>query len=545
MQAAAQKLHQRTAHPPTVEPDQISEANQLFERATHHFINLLQANKYIHILTPIELEWPNIQNALEWAYVHQRWNLLANGVLPLIQNSIWGIGFMDAMGYWQEAISLIERNLEGRDELPPLTVAILLSHLGHYYRRLDQEEKTAAFLDEAEEIITTLPDTIDKLPSLIYIYEQRAHLVGQSEPDKAIPWLIKAIQLLSKTKLTERLRFQLGYTYLQLATFLAKIGQWDQGQKTVHQAFKLLPNSVNHSRIKGLLILSNIAAVQDNLHQRIQYLDEAIPIARELRDYRSLITLWGNLSISYKRLGKLEEALTIGKNVLSLCHRMGNIQHLIKVHVNQGQLYLRLGKYHNAWDHFTHAQENSNTFNSNQWFPLINLWFAQWKLAAGHLSEATQLIEEVENIGFKIDQSLMPVIHRVQAEIALANQEYGQALALLHKAFSSFDQHPSPIEEALCWRTQGLVFAAFHQYKGMNFAFQKSVDILTEKDYYEHAHTQYLWAKTLWEHQRPQPNPITLLQNVIPVFEEQKAIANLHEARLLLDKIERAQAPAH
>jgi tetratricopeptide (TPR) repeat protein len=468
--------------------------NELQQLASIHYAKFAEQNSQQGNFNHLDLEWQNMMGAFKWAYENKDWKSLVQGALGLTRYELGVVGFMDARGHWREAQQLLNWALEGDSILnDPLVKATLNTNLAAFTVRLADFNAAETHLNSAQEIIGSLQDRKPQVAvQSAIVYELRSQLAERHDRQTAAAFLEQGLQKLEGIK-SESATWQKGALYRRLSSTLGQLGRFDEALKTSEQALALLPTFPTPIRVGVLNILGLIYYFRREYEPAMATFQEAIPLAQSLRHLRYLANLYVNKGLVEARTGQLDLAVISQQKALTVYQHMGDVYNGSGTRINLGSLYRKLKRPEQARQHLSQAIADSKTHH----LPIIEAQafsnLAELQIQQGNIENATTSLAHADDLAEQHKlQRLQPTLIRTRAEIALANSEFKQAMALIEKALTKAEQSKDIIEEGISWRIKGLILIANQQHQAALDAWNKSATLLTRQDAFELDQTQSL-----------------------------------------------------
>ena len=209
-------------------------------------------------------------------------------------------------------------------------------------------------------------------------------------------------------------------------------------------------------------VLGDYEDALGNYNKAISFYSAAIEMAEEVDSidatHRQLIQLYNNLGVSYRQIGKLDEAMIQYEASLDLIHEyygFGNKDEAVTF-INLGSIYYSKGDIGLASEYFQRAVEiyrsMSGDYSSELGASLNNLAATQYMLGNFELSaryfEEAQRIKE-NNLGLDhpdtaVGYSNLAVIHILNDDYEAAKANYERSIAVRENIYGP--EHPNLIE---------------------------------------------------------------------------------------------------
>ncbi len=202
--------------------------------------------------------------------------------------------------------------------------------------------------------------------------------------------------------------------------------------------------------------LGIINQFQGQYTQSVACYEEAIPLAKALKNTRLLARLYVNLALVQELLGQFQAGLNSLQEAEPLAHFMGTIDLQIRIQSTEGFIRHYLGQDQQAVIVLKKAiaLAQRQQVQEAEVYPRINLAAVQLALnqhteCEAHLNRANIICQELA-LTF-----LLPELRRVQAQLAFARQQMDVAQTLLDESLQVAKQKADGLQEGRSWRLQG------------------------------------------------------------------------------------------
>lgn len=219
------------------------------------------------------------------------------------------LDYGEALNYYTEAYDLAIKELSAQQEMTVLNnIAILFLREKNYERAVDYLEKAYQLAQEEND------------PKKIALYAVNLGLAFNSKdlPEKALPYLEEALAL-EKDNLAVLTEAKIGLA----ENFLLR----DELQKARSLIQELLSNDevkrVSELHLTALLILSKVAAAQDNFRQAIRHAESALELQTNLE---SRMLVYEHLTKVYADIGEYRLALSAKDSLLQLNNALNQVK---------------------------------------------------------------------------------------------------------------------------------------------------------------------------------------------------------------------------
>jgi tetratricopeptide (TPR) repeat protein len=209
-----------------LEADFHSEVDDLHRRAAAHFIDL--ARRYGQSeYGRLDSEWDNLSGTLQWAYEHQQWSILIEGVQALTAPGMVQLGFLDMRGYWEKArqwLAGIVENAKGVEEA--LFQTLLIKRAAFAGKQGDFAVVTTA----AQRALMLLPDIAT--PARIDALTMLSNVAGMTgEREESLKYLRQAMEIakvLGDRQRQANVLRKLGVEEAESEHFTTAVDYWSQ-----------------------------------------------------------------------------------------------------------------------------------------------------------------------------------------------------------------------------------------------------------------------------------------------------------------------------
>lgn len=511
-----------------------NQIENLREKVAAYFVRFAEENRRVYHL--LDVEWENLVGILDRLHQQQDWDLLYRAVDCLTESRLGTAGFLDARGYWSEAVNFLKVLLAA----PFVTghnVAKARLHLalGTITHRLSELVEADAALREVAAILDGLEATPEHNLLLAQSEELLAQIAfSQGKAEEAFVFVDKGLARLAQTP-TISAEHEMGYLHIRRGTMLAQIGQLAAALPVIQQGISLLPATPTPAKISGLMTLGTILALQGQSDKALACWQEGVEIARELGDSRRLAGLWQNIGALYTQTGNIPQAVAPKLEALAVYERIGDVHGVALMHSNLGDDYILRREYETAWRHLDNALASSLTHQ----LPRVELYtrvnLARYYLEQDDLVLAEAMLHQAELLSQRqsaAEQKAEVILLR--AEWLLRRDQLEAALAQVEQALALTDV---PKEQGVSWRLKGVVLAALAQSEQAESAFQESLSLLAHNPF-EMARTRLSMAK--WQGQLGRETEAqVLLQAADTVFRELNLPAYWQETAPYIKETER------
>lgn len=346
---------------------------------------------------------------------------------PAIWQALMDLGFLwaqrdyDKAGdYFQEALAAA-RNMDD-----PTLLAHTLKRLGNWHMNLDQLDEAVQLLNQALQLFETLNDrrglaeTLDLLG--IAHYASADALAGSHFYGRAID------------------------LFRQLEDLVGEL------------------NSLCVYAPRHCVYINNAAVwPRVSLAERLRDGEAAIALARKLgaRPAEALALIWPGNTLAMT--GAYEQALAQVQQGLALAEEIGHRHFIATAHMVLGAIYWDLLLLAEAQTHLAAALQLARDSNSLTWLGGIVAYLASTLLQQGDRAGAEHTLQQGWHAGLPMRSQGQRQLWSVRAELALAQRQPGEALAILERLIAA-DPHAATQGVHVIPRLRGDALAALGRF---------------------------------------------------------------------------------
>src|SRR6266436_831287 len=192
----------------------------------------------------------------------------------------------------------------------------------------------------------------DALTNMADIYR----LQGQAE--QALQYAQQAIELGQRSG--DSSREAKGLEYLGLT--YTSLGEYDRAIALYEHALRLREEAGNLPRVALTLTLLSYALThrgrKEDLNQAIKYYRLSYEIDVQIKNWQAVARYWGDVAVTYNRLGEYQKAIDNSEQALDRNERIGFRRGVALNHVRLAESYLRLSNFDKALFHAEQACKN-------------------------------------------------------------------------------------------------------------------------------------------------------------------------------------------
>jgi tetratricopeptide (TPR) repeat protein len=380
-------------------------------------------------------------------------------------------------------------------QLDPERWAAVLVAIGNVYEHLGDRQLAHQMLQEADERLASLPDTLVMRRLKARVCLGMGASLRYEAPQLALEWLRRGLDSLGQGELQQEA------AALEIITGSAqmRIGAYQAAIEAVHRGLALLPASPSQLHAEGLNVLGITYGWKGDIEQRDRYTAEALDVCRQLHDSVRIISILSNLAVDKYVAGEWAQAIADSREALSLAEQIGNQSQQIMLEQNLGIMLVNTGDDMAALGYLTEclARARANQFVEYEIGCLTGL--ADLHLRRNEAETALPLLAEAERLIVSTDiKYRLSELHRFWTQAHLAQGRTAPALDAAERALQQAREMDEPFEEGLSLRIHGQARGAAGQRDAALTAFERSLELLAD-DPYEAARTQVQLAAALRE----------------------------------------------
>lgn len=434
----------------------------------------------------IDLEWANIQGGLQHALDIEAWATFQQTLHKLTDAHLGIVGYMDAKGYWREALDWLKQ----LEEAPTLNKKIVEKGLlafkqGAFQFHLGRAETAETLLSESINLLETADLEDEDAIAYAYACEFMSNVALRQGIEEALEWSQQGIEILDKHQ-SVRSQQEKGWLMIRQGGLWARLGSLKQGRATIQAGLDALPEKPSPARMSAMMNLGNIAFIQGQLEQARQFWERALA-EDVIGDSRRKVNLEMNMASLNSLSGDILQAVERLKNVRLITQETGNLASECLVSSNMAYELMKLDQDEAAIEVLNGTIERSDVEQLPE-VTLLHINRAKAHLKTDDLEKAQTDIDfaEVNNRTFP-QARWQGMILQAKAEVALKQESLTEALAHIDRALltNSDDE-----EMGIAWRIRGNVLSELKQWDEAEQAYQKSLELFGEDNPYEVAMTR-------------------------------------------------------
>ncbi len=280
-------------------------------------------------------------------------------------------------------------------------------------------------------------------------------------------------------------RVRLAYSLLRLGQAAVNLSQYEDASRHFSRCLKVLKSKKIHlpmAELKARYSLAMTCLMRGMYAAAIQHYELALRLCLYLDDDEEIGNIYYGLCEAYRRSGKLIEAQLACVKALELYERCSNHQMEGQTHNLLGLIYLNLGDYRVASDHYTEALSLAASYSGPKLVMINCTALAGVRLAEGRLEEARRYseraLENIDRIQYK-DKYLEGLTYLMCGKVAQAEAQRAEG-----------EQRRRLLEESIAWfeRAKGGLSPS-QSYIEVTELYGRWAEVLEELGRYEEAIT--------------------------------------------------------
>lgn len=455
------------------------------QRLASHFAQLTQTEGRENY-PALDADWENLQAVLDWAQAQHLWSPFWEMLHGLSQTQLGLVGYLDARGYWREALRWLSQ-AEATGHETPWRKALRAFKQGVFNYRLGRQPEAMTYFQACQACLAQAPPTEESALCRAYVCEFMAQSSQHDGLEEALNWCQQGIEALSAFDST-RLQQERGYLLIRQGSIWGRMGHFSEGQALTRQGLALMPAQPAAAQVSGWINLGLMALMQGELDEANGYWQKAMQGAQFLGDYRRSADIHQNMAWLASKKGLFDEALTHYSQARQLYQRIGDVAGECRLWANSADDLMKLGRFAEAGRNLEQALALAHTYphiHEDAVLALINS--ARLQLYRQQITTAPSDIARAEHICHQ--HQLRPwqaIVWRVQAQLALAQADLERALALIQRSLDTLSDEE---ERGVAWRIKADILAVGDEASAARLAYQTSLDILQTANQFEYAVT--------------------------------------------------------
>ena len=342
------------------------------------------------------------------------------------------------------------------------------------------------------------------------------NLLREDRPHEARDWLKRGLELVEERHpLWPALCIRAGRVY-------AVLGEMGPAVEMLERGLKALPPGPSRLHITALGNLGNIACIRGDSERGREYYRRGLEMSIQMNDHWIVVESQLNLGIEMDIDGHPKEAAHYFEEALQGAQRLGSLEQQLRAHSLMGVLYTRLGQYETAEEHLETCIRAARKAGMKDKLVYALPSLADLRLRQSRLEEAQILLVEAEQLAGSTGAGAaeaLPEITRLRALVSLEYREVQAALAHAERAIELATEVESDIDEGMGLRVLGQAQLAAGLDHEAALSFQRSLEILRDREPYEAARTRAQWGQMLLD-RGEQEQGMHLLREAASVFQQ-------------------------
>lgn len=401
--------------------------------------------------------------------------------------------------------------------LPPLLWAAVCVARGQVWRLLGERTPARAAYDQAKALLATTTNApilrAELLAGLADLAQQDSFAEALTLVQEGLAVLGDADPLLAAS------------LHLKQAGFLAVQGEYAAGRQAAHRVLALLPPTPHLLQVAAHENLGVIDFHTGQMAQAAEHWTRGLAICRRLPHPFKALDLLNNLGAYHLVAGNWNEAGRLLAEGLAEAQKLGTAHHQAFFQLNLGILRTWQGEDAAAESHLLALSRQVGEYASNAKYSLADL-----RLRQGRLAEAASLLAEAATMITAAGATYQwPELHRLRAQLLLAQGDTGAALAAIEEALRLARELGMARDEGIALGLLGQLLAATDT-TAADHAFQRSLELLADEPY-ERARTQMAWGVAV-QRTGDETAARTRLEAAAQTFKHLGAQRDLHGADL-------------
>lgn len=468
--------------------DYAAEAGHFHDRVAQFYVDL--AANHVTDYPLLEVEWPNIQAAMNYLEARQALFQFQRGLEVLARPGLGALGFLETTGRWGDASRWAKRAQElagGQEDEADQPLFSFIAGVFDLRRGdlMEADEKLAAARTALEAEADADEDRRLLLAQVYQTIGEVRTRLGRG--DEALAALDRSQALLEALG-TETALQELGYTNIRRGQPLFQSGQGEAAVAAMLRGLAALPQHPTAAHISGAVTLGTIYNYSNRPEEAVVAWDEGLVHAEALGDVRRTADLWRNKTNLQAEYGQMATAAAVQSEWFKKYEEMGDAAGMGEAASNLGLAYLGLNQVERSRHWLDRAMDTGRQHGlmGVQAHAAINL--TRWHIHQGDFATATATLRPAEDAPL-----LRSEAQRLRAEIALHE---GQGEAALVAAQEAIKTIRSRADAGSAHRTLGDVLSALGRADEAEAAFNEALAIFGGNRY-ETALTDHSYAKHL------------------------------------------------
>lgn len=431
----------------------------------------------------------------------------------------------EAIGYFKQALSLLETDGEGRAddlcsvyealgdihrlkgeyEMAPNCYHSVVRHAGEdtvrqanarrkiaevYYLQGSYDEALKV-LDEAEGILTG--DTPEERIGKAEIHRMRCNIYGKTgeneEAKKAAEMSLGFLDAAGRGNALPgedpRIPRVRAGVWNSLGSAVINTGAIDEGRDLFQKSLTLGEElEFKPGILAGFNNLGMVCRMKGDLQQAIDLYKKSLAMAEEIGDRYSLVKTCTNIGLLYVQLGEFDKAKELYERVLIDSREIGDKLGICQTHRRMGFLFLELGEFERAKALLLKSLEEAEEISSKRLVAMSSYALGELFSITGELEEAERFLLKSEDLSRETGEKLQLVVtYNTLAKLKIKYPEptashLQEALGYAEKAFRLATEVGSPTYQAGNYFAYGAIHASAGDFRRSEECFQKAIVIL-------------------------------------------------------------------
>jgi tetratricopeptide (TPR) repeat protein len=352
-----------------------------------------------------------------------------------------------AVTYFEQASDLLSAVPSAGDEMRYR----ITYGLGEVYQFVGKYDASIAILTSGQDLATSAQLTPAQSASLYRCLGDT--LRKTSDYERAIQSLQQALEILGDAP-QELAADEAALVYVSLGWSYFMQASWDEARSSVGKAIDYAMQSrATNALAMAENLLGGIYYRQGDLVQAVHHTRQAMAYWQEIGYSWGVAVTMSNLGILEVSSGNWDAAYGDFQQSLKLRQEMGDVEGVAITHNNLGNLARDQGRMAQAEEYYRASLAVSRPFQLNWQSANSSMGLAQSLLYQGKLDEAYEPLLEGIRIASEINaQDLLVEMQRTEAEIHLAQHNYGKGEQIAREAARLAGEIGSFPLEASAWR---------------------------------------------------------------------------------------------
>jgi ATP/maltotriose-dependent transcriptional regulator MalT/predicted Ser/Thr protein kinase len=385
-------------------------------------------------------------------------------------------------------------------------IAVVMIRGAMYSIQRTRQKATENF-QAALTLLSTLPDSSSVRERRARVCCAMGELLRRTAPAEALGWLHQGLSALgdtrdaasSPTHVLEKARL-----LLTIGSVYESKGEHTAAAAALDECLHLLPEAPSQWRGIALMNRGNIFLYEGDVRRARDYYQQALSIYQQFHSYWRIASLRINLALAMDTMGDWTQATTEYQSLIELSERLGNTQDQALAELNLGNLLLKQGDMDAAHEHLAQCLDLAEKHDLDDYriagqstLADLHIRSGKWELAEPLLADAEQLARKTEIV------YALPEIYRSWAQLRLVRGDSRAALRDAIRALRAARELKDPREQGLSRRVLGQALFGAGRSAWANTSFERTMELLADRDPYEAARTNAAWGRALLPNRDP------------------------------------------